>query len=161
MKKLIKTFIAIIVLVLALGCLSLGIAYNIKVNQEEVVIESTEEEIIAEPAEEEVEPLEGEGVPVEEPTEEEVDPAIEYRDRYVGDYVSEFLKLDSVRDSLGKEFFSLIFSTAGGLLIGLGFGILIGSAGKKKGPKNKFRSKPNSGLKDRIPEPIEQKQIKF
>ena len=135
MKKLIKTFIVIIVFVLALGCLSLGIAYNIKVNQEEVVIESTEEG---------------------------VDPTIEYKDHYVGDYVAEFLKLDTVRDSLGKEFFSLIFSTAGGLLIGLEFGILLGLAGKKKGPKNnKFKSKPNSGLKDRIPEPIEQKQIKF
>ena len=136
MNKLVKIFMTILIFVLVLGCLSLGIASNIKVNQEEVIIESAEEG---------------------------VDPVIEYRDHYVGDYVVGFLKLGGVRDNLGKDLFSSIFSITSGFLIGLELGIILISFYKKKKTisKNKFRDKSHSDLKEKIPEPMEQKQIRF
>ena len=74
-----------------------------------------------------------------------------------------FLKLGGVRDNLSKDLFSSIFSITGGFLIGLELGIVLISFYEKKKTisKNRFRGKSHSGLKEKIPEPIEQKQIRF
>ena len=134
MKKFIKIFVLFIIFVISLGCLSMGPVYSLKINQKEIIIEAEEEG---------------------------ADPTIEYQDIYLGEEVSNFIKLDGIRNKLSFELFTSLAALLGGLLIGGEFSYLL--FGGRKGKRKDIHPirKPDTGLKEKVPQPIEQKELKF